>query len=272
MFSVETPGKEQPDENFLLDLNPGSVKVLPHGFAEPSIATAQPGDTFQFERMGYFAVDIGDLYGIDKNDGKLRFNRIVTLKDTWVQKQSTPSPTTPAPAASANIDEVLRVEIRVGKILSAERHPDADTLYVEKVDLGSAGVRTVISGLANHIPLENLQNRLVVVVCNLKPSKMRGILSEGMLLAASRQSESGEKVELVSPPTDAAIGELVRIEGLGTPQPDPVLKSKTAQDMYKSVSSKFITNGAAEATYDGRRFIVDGKPCMVESLKEAMIR
>ena len=274
LFSVENPGKDQPDENFLLDLNPDSIKVLPQGFAEPSVATAQPGDTFQFERMGYFAVDIGDISGKSNTDGKIRFNRIVTLKDTWAQRQTAPLPAVSAPTAAANsvVDEVLRVEMRVGRILSAERHPDADTLYVERVDLGPAGERTVISGLANHIPLEKLQDRLVVVVCNLKPSKMRGILSEGMLLAASKQTESGEIVELLSPPLDAAVGELVRIEGLGLPQPDPVLKSKTAQDMYKAVSSKFITNAAAEATYGGRRFTVDGKPCVVDSLKEAVIR
>ena len=256
----------------MLDLNPDSIRILSHGFAEPSVANSIAGDTFQFERMGYFSVDIGDISGGSSGNGRLRFNRIVTLKDTWAQRQSPLQQEPASTKVTGTDDDVLRVEIRVGRIITADRHPDADTLYVERVDLGPAGERTVISGLANHIPLDELPNRLVVVVCNLKPSKMRGILSEGMLLAASKTTENGEIVELVTPPSDVSVGELVRIEGLGIPQPDSILKSKTAQDMYKKVSSKFSTNANSEATYEGKRFLVDGKPCLVESLKDACIR
>lgn len=65
------------------------------------------------------------------------------------------------------------------------QHPDADSLYVEKVDVGEAEPRTVVSGLVQFVPKEDLQDRLVVVLCNLKPQKMRGIESQGMLLCAS---------------------------------------------------------------------------------------
>lgn len=77
------------------------------------------------------------------------------------------------------------MDIRIGKIVEVSKHPEADSLYVEKIDLGEEQPRTIVSGLVNFIPLEEMQSRMVVVLCNLKPAKMRGIESQGMVLCAS---------------------------------------------------------------------------------------
>lgn len=92
----------------------------------------------------------------------------------------------PAARAAEAEDGPHRLDIRVGKILEVSKHPDADTLYVEKIDLGEAEPRTVVSGLAKFVPLEELQGRHVAVLCNLKPAKMRGVESQGMLLCTSK--------------------------------------------------------------------------------------
>lgn len=92
----------------------------------------------------------------------------------------------PAPAASAEEDGPHRLDIRVGKVVAVEKHPDADTLYVERIDLGEAEPRTVVSGLAKFVPIEEMLNRSVVVLCNLKPAKMRGVESRGMVLCTSK--------------------------------------------------------------------------------------
>lgn len=68
---------------------------------------------------------------------------------------------------------------------STLQHPAADTLYLEKIDIGEEQPRTVVSGLVAYVSQEELQDRLVVVLCNLKPQKMRGIESQAMLLCAS---------------------------------------------------------------------------------------
>lgn len=78
-----------------------------------------------------------------------------------------------------------RLDIRVGKIVEVSKHPDADSLYVEKIDLGEAVPRTIVSGLAKYVPIEQMENRFVAVLCNLKPAKMRGVESQGMVLCAS---------------------------------------------------------------------------------------
>jgi aminoacyl tRNA synthase complex-interacting multifunctional protein 1 len=92
------------------------------------------------------------------------------------------------------------IDLRVGHIRKAEKHPDADGLYVSHIDVGEEKERIVCSGLVKYIPLEEMQNRLVVCVCNLKEVKMRGIISQAMVLAASERTEDKEKVELVIPP------------------------------------------------------------------------
>lgn len=91
-----------------------------------------------------------------------------------------------ASAAGPEEDGPHRLDIRVGKVVEVGRHPDADTLYVLKIDLGEAQPRTIISGLVKFVSIEDLDQRLVAVLCNLKPSKMRGILSEGMVLCTSK--------------------------------------------------------------------------------------
>jgi len=83
----------------------------------------------------------------------------------------------------------------------------ASSLYIEKVDVGEAQPRTIISGLVQHIPLDQMRNRLVIVVCNLPHKSMRGVVSQGMLLAASIKNDSATTVALLDPPAGAQPGE-----------------------------------------------------------------
>lgn len=79
-----------------------------------------------------------------------------------------------------------KLDIRVGKIVEVKKHPDADSLYVEKIDLGEPnGPRTIVSGLVNFVPISEMENRMVVILANLKPANLRGISSHGMVLCAS---------------------------------------------------------------------------------------
>ncbi|KAI2652735.1 Tyrosine--tRNA ligase, cytoplasmic [Labeo rohita] len=118
-----------------------------------------------------------------------------------------------------------RLDIRVGKVVSVEKHPDADSLYLEKIDVGEEQPRTVVSGLVAYISQEQLQDRLVVLLCNLKPQKMRGIESQAMLLCASIEGEP-RKVEPLDPPEGSAPGDRVFVEGYESGKPDDELKPK----------------------------------------------
>ena len=83
-----------------------------------------------------------------------------------------------------SIDEFRKIEIKVATIKHAEPHPNADRLLVLKIDLGSEE-RQLVAGIKGHYTAEDLIGRQIVVVTNLEPAKLRGIESQGMLLAAT---------------------------------------------------------------------------------------
>jgi methionyl-tRNA synthetase len=83
-----------------------------------------------------------------------------------------------------SIDDFAKVELRVAQILVAERVPKADKLLRLEVDLGYEK-RQILAGIAQHYEPEKLIGRKIVIVANLAPRKMRGLESNGMLLAAS---------------------------------------------------------------------------------------
>ena len=82
------------------------------------------------------------------------------------------------------IDELSNVELKVGQIKEVERVENADKLYKLSVDVGEENLRTIVSGIVPYYTKEELLNKQIVVVTNLKPAKLRGIVSQGMLLAA----------------------------------------------------------------------------------------
>ena len=96
-----------------------------------------------------------------------------------------------------------KLDLRVGKILTAERVEGADKLLKFSVELGKE-VRTIISGVYPHYEPEYLLNKNVVVVCNLKPRKIRGIESKGMILYA--EDEENNKLLFVTPEKDIQSG------------------------------------------------------------------
>ncbi|MBZ5610591.1 MAG: methionine--tRNA ligase [Acidobacteriia bacterium] len=100
---------------------------------------------------------------------------------------ATAAPAAPAPGESAkiSIDDFAKVDLRVGQVVSAERVKGADKLLHLKVDIGEAEPRTLVAGIAEAYPPEQLLGRKVVIVANLQPRKLRGIESNGMIVAAS---------------------------------------------------------------------------------------
>ena len=117
-----------------------------------------------------------------------------------------PSLDVPELRETVDADTFFKVDLRVGKILEAERVPKSDKLIRMKVDIGLEQ-RTIVGGIGKAYEPADLLNRLVVVVANLAPRKLMGIESHGMLLAAS---DNASKPYLVAPQADAQPGFLVK--------------------------------------------------------------
>ena len=79
LFSKENPGDVEEGQDFTANLNPNSLEVIAEAKLEPSLANAAVGSRYQFERLGYFCVDL------DSKPGTPVFNRTVALKDTWAK-------------------------------------------------------------------------------------------------------------------------------------------------------------------------------------------
>jgi methionyl-tRNA synthetase len=90
----------------------------------------------------------------------------------------------------ATIDDFRKLEIRVADVLEVEPHPNADKLYVLKIQLGTEQ-RQIVAGIRPYYLPEELKGRKVAVVVNLEPVLLRGVESQGMLLAASGESGLG---------------------------------------------------------------------------------
>ena len=106
-----------------------------------------------------------------------------------------------------DFETFMQVELRVGKIISVEDHENADKLFVVKIDDGSEESRTICAGLKEYYSASEMTGKNVVFVANLKPRKLRGVMSEGMMLAAD---DDNGNVRLVTIDGDISPGSLVR--------------------------------------------------------------
>jgi methionyl-tRNA synthetase len=112
--------------------------------------------------------------------------------------------TSPEPANYITIDEVAKVELKVGTITAAETLPKSKKLLVLQVQIDTA-TRQIVAGIAEHYTPQQLLGRQVVVVANLKPAKLMGIRSEGMVLAA----KLGDTLSLIQPDSPIPAGATV---------------------------------------------------------------
>lgn len=87
-----------------------------------------------------------------------------------------------------SLEDFKKIDLRVGKIIEVKDHPNADKLYVLTVDLGNEK-RNIVAGIKKYYKPEELIGKYIIVVANLEPKNIRGVISEGMLLAAQDDKE-----------------------------------------------------------------------------------
>jgi methionyl-tRNA synthetase len=127
-----------------------------------------------------------DSVGIDAADEALAYETVALSSAPVPAAVQSPAP---PQEAQITIDDVVKVDLRVAQILVAERVPKADKLLRLEVDLGYEK-RQILAGIAQYYEPEKLVGRKIVIVANLAPRKMRGLESNGMLLAASLEGGS----------------------------------------------------------------------------------
>ena len=162
-------------------------KQLGLWFAEPVWA-----DAFTFEMMNGEQVKKGDPI-FPRLDIEKELEELEALQHAG-KEENIPLELKP----EIEFDDFDKIDFRVGTILSAEKHPKADKLLVFQVKMGTE-TRQIISGVAKHFTPEECVGRKVVVVANLKPRKLRGLESNGMIMFADDVKDGKETLAFVSP-------------------------------------------------------------------------
>jgi aminoacyl tRNA synthase complex-interacting multifunctional protein 1 len=180
------------------------------------------------------------------------------------------------PKAEAVTDADLNVnslDLRVGVIKAVKKHDTADKLYCEEIDVGESEPRAIASGLVPHYTLNEMENRSLIVICNLKPRSLQGFKSNGMVLCAAKEGEDGsEKVELLEPPPGAKPGD--RVTGTNLTN-EPVSASQCdKKKVFEKVSKDLRVNADGVAEWQGIPLLVascEGK-CTVPTIRDGSLR
>ncbi|WWC72900.1 methionine-tRNA ligase, beta subunit [Kwoniella pini CBS 10737] len=143
------------------------------------------------------------------------------------------------------------IDMRVGKVLDVKRHPDADSLYVESIDVGEEEPRTVCSGLVKYMSEDQIRGATIVVICNLKPVTMRGVKSFAMLLCASSKDgkDTPGGIEFVLPPEGSQPGERIYFEGDKYENAKPEAQLNPKKKVFETIQPGFITLDTKEAAW-----------------------
>lgn len=162
------------------------------------------------------------------------------------------------------VEHVGRLDFRVGKILEVNVAPDAASLYLTRIDIGGE-VLNVVAGLVEKIPADQLTGHLAIILCNLKPTKLRGHVSEAMIMCA----KSDGTTELLKPPSGSEAGDLVYCEGY---ERVPVEVPRDKKRLFDPLAEDLQTDASANACYKGAcLYIPDKGTIKVASLKNAPI-
>jgi methionyl-tRNA synthetase len=173
--------------------------ILPESCAKiwSQLGMPEPLESVRFDSLAWGQLrpgqKIGQIAGVfPRIDAKPAIEKMRELEAqvsaeqaVLLGKSPTPGPQAPAPGAQISIDDFSKIELRVGQVVSAERVKGADKLLHLKVDLAEAEPRSIVAGIAEAYSPEALVGRKVVIVANLAPRKLRGLTSNGMIVAAS---------------------------------------------------------------------------------------
>jgi len=160
-----------------------------------------------------------------------------------------------------------KLDLRVGRIVEVARHPDADGLYVEKIDLGEAEPRQVVSGLVKFIAIEAMADRRVVVVANMKATKLKGVESQAMVLCG--KAADGSSMELVEPPDGVPVGERVLCVGHdGEPEK---ANTVTKKKIWEKVAPSCNTSADCVVRFEELPWTTSKGPCTVKSIANGAV-
>lgn len=188
------------------------------------------------------------------------------------KKESNPSASAKGAESAVNSEyDISVLDIRVGQITKIWEHPEAEKLFCEEITLGNGEIRNVASGLRPFYKAEDLLNRYVLVLCNLKSRALVGFASHGMVLCASNLDHTA--VELVIPPGSASeivLGERILFEKYpGEPEAENKVAKKK---IFEKVAPELQTNESGQVVWkDSLATTKAGVVCAINKMPNAKV-
>lgn len=204
---------------------------------------------------------VGAGGGMSEEEKKAAREKREAAKAAKAAKKPPKEKAAAAAAPTADGPTVGALEIRVGKLVKVWPHETADKLFCEDIDLGpELGIRQIASGLRPFYKQEDMEGKLVMVLCNLKKRNLVGFPSHGMVMCASNDDHTD--VELVIPPEGVPLGERIICAGFDTP-PEP--ENKVAKKkIFEKIAPELVTDNNGVPTYKGVQFMTTKGPCVAE--------
>ena len=189
------------------------LSLLAMAFQSDSVVDVESIGAVKFDdrmkRLQSFCESIPEEFREPKSKDAKQTDEKESVAKPETTRVAEPSASVSDPANSYEGPPISALDIRVGRITKIWEHPEADKLYCEEIDVGEDEPRQVASGLRPYLNPDDMDGRLVLVLCNLKERKLVGFPSHGMVLCASNEDHTD--VRLVNPPIDAKVGERVTV-------------------------------------------------------------
>ena len=253
------------------------LSLLAMATSEGSVVNAESAGVVpieaRMERLKSFCESIPEEFRVSKkkandNNGKSKND---SKKDASKKENGATGTTTTAefagaaaadPLASYEGPPITALDIRVGRINKVWTHEEADKLYCEEIDVGEDEPRQIASGLRPYLSEEDLDGRMVLVLCNLKARKLAGFPSHGMVLCASNEDHTD--VKLVSVPVDAKIGERVTVPGFDFESEEgaPFAENKIGKKkVFEKIAPFLKTSEYGVPEFGGRPLLTSAGVC-----------
>jgi methionine--tRNA ligase beta chain len=162
---------------------------------------------------------------------------------------------------------LTKLDIRCGHVKSVKKVENSDKLYLVQVDIGDE-TRQVTTGLQTHYKEADLNDRRVIVYCNIKPCKMAGHESQAMILAATTGKGTDKEVcELLDPPKNAAVGTRPLCGDLEVGSQSAGVNVKNISKSWNVVQPLLLADAKGQATFSGTTITFAGAPITTGSLR-----
>lgn len=253
------------------------LSLLAMATSEGSVVNAESAGVVPFEtrmeRLKSFCESIPEEFRVSKkkandNNGKSKndSNKNASKKENGAAGTTSTAESAGAaaadPLASYEGPPITALDIRVGRINKVWTHEEADKLYCEEIDVGEDEPRQIASGLRPYLSQEDLDGRMVLVLCNLKARKLAGFPSHGMVLCASNEDHTD--VKLVSVPVDAKIGERVTVPGFDFESEEgaPFAENKIGKKkVFEKIAPFLKTSEYGVPEFGGRPLLTSAGVC-----------